>query len=440
MCRANLRSIVFWLLDSLKGGKVKKHYDEIKFVYEHYNEKEAVEIRKRNLSNILNYAVTHVPFYKPYANYKDISDFPVINKNIVRDHINEFLSPEYDIKTLRKMSTSGSTGTPFTVYQDKNKVLRSAADFIYFYELANYNIGDKMYFLRIWNDINKKSWFDRFSQNIVMQDTGNLSNNNINQFIETLKKDKSKKILHGYAASFTAICQNVSKQDTKEIVIQSIVSGSEALPESTKKSLKQLFNCPVYSKYSNQENGLIAQQCDDDSGEYHINVASYLVEILSLDTDKPVKSGEKGRVVITDLFNYSMPLIRYDTGDIAVYGEEASCLVKNSVLRSIEGRRLDFIFNTKGEMLSPSSISTAMWKFSGILQFQFIQESEKNYTIKLNCRENFTQEELLIKDFQKYLDEDAVITIEYVSEIPLLKSGKRKYVVNNYKKGLDTDE
>jgi phenylacetate-CoA ligase len=75
-----------------------------------------------------------------------------------------------------------------------------------------------------------------------------------------------------------------------------------------------------------------------------------------------------------------------------------------------------------------------MWQYTEIEQYQLIQEDKKRYTIKINCREPFTREQKLIEEFKSYLGQDADFRIEYVTEIPLLSSGKRKKIVNNYTK------
>ena len=72
-----------------------------------------------------------------------------------------------------------------------------------------------------------------------------------------------------------------------------------------------------------------------------------------------------------------------------------------------------------------------MWKYEDIMQFQFIQEGEKTYLIKLNCAKSFVRDNEIVQDYKNILGDDAQIELMYVSEIPLLKSGKRKYIVNN---------
>ena len=87
-----------------------------------------------------------------------------------------------------------------------------------------------------------------------------------------------------------------------------------------KENLEKHFNTKVVSRYSNEEMGILAQQSNiEQNNAFNINWASYYVEILKMDTNEKANLGELGRIVITDLFNFSMPLIRYDTGDLGVF-------------------------------------------------------------------------------------------------------------------------
>ena len=92
------------------------------------------------------------------------------------------------------------------------------------------------------------------------------------------------------------------------------------------------------------------------------------------------------------------------------------------------------LLDTKGNMVSSYIMYKNMWQYTNIIQYQLIQEGEKTFTFKINVDKNFNQLDKIIKEFQIYLGQDAVIVPEYVSEIPLLSSGKRKIIVNNYVK------
>ena len=91
---------------------------------------------------------------------------------------------------------------------------------------------------------------------------------------------------------------------------------------------------------------------------------------------------------------------------------------------------MDVIYNTNNELVSSFIITNGMWKYYEILQYQFIQKTSNEYIFKINCPEGFSREKELELDFKNLLGSDARINFEFVNEIPLLSSGKRKKVVN----------
>ena len=123
-----MRDIGYWFLDALKGGKIKSHYNEVKFIQENYNSRNSREIRAENLIKLLQHAVNNTPYYKKYIGFESIRDFGVINKGVVKENFQDFISVNYDINKLTKVSTSGSTGVPFKLYQCELKRKRLQAD------------------------------------------------------------------------------------------------------------------------------------------------------------------------------------------------------------------------------------------------------------------------------------------------------------------------
>ena len=423
-----LRYTAFWILDMLKGFIIKKHLKEIKTVLENSQSSRAIEIRQNHLQSIINHAISTTGFYKNIKHTEYLNEFPVINKNILNNNKSDFISSKFANKKNKTVSTSGSTGAALILSLDRNKVARNSADTIYFSQLAGFKIGYRLFFIRHWNTYYKKgkllSWF----QNITPIEVLNLSDSTIYKFINKIKKDPSTKGFLGYASAFEQISKYLERTASKPLKanVKSIIAISEHLDEHTKASIQKFFNVPVVSRYSNTENGIIAQQKANDPN-FVINWASYYVEILNLNDDTPSNKGDIGRIVITDLFNYCNPLIRYDTGDIGCINFEAS----PPSFTKIEGRKTDIIYNTKGQIVS-SFIIIDLLKYSQIKQSQLIQENKKEYTLKLNTSKEGLQEDLIIKEFKSYLGKDAMIRILYVDEIPLLASGKRKQTLNNW--------
>lgn len=427
-----LRRVAFRGLDIARGGKLAWHLREIGRVLQKMSPAEVSGYHQQKLDRLLHHAVSSTEFYQQKAGFESIADFEVIDKNTIRDHLSEFLSAKKS--QLQPVVTSGSTGTPFTVWQDKNKRLRNLADTIFFAGKAGFELGQKLVYLKVWNDINRKGCLNSWMQNIVPQDVTHLPEESIQQILKTLASGKSKKAILGYASALEVISSYIELHDldTSDFHIGSIVAMSEAIDDRTKAKLREQFGVAVVSRYSNVENGILAQQCLEDNVEFHLNVASYFFELLELDSDRPAKAGEPGRIVVTDLFNFGTPMIRYDTGDMAMFSDQPRCGFKTPVFTQVEGRRMDAVFDTSNKIVSSFTITNNLWNYPEILQYQFLQTGAKSYKFRLNVRSGFAREAELKQEFKTYFGQDAEITVEYVSGIPLLSSGKRKKVVNVY--------
>ena len=431
-----LRNILFWFLDSIKGGYIRKQIKEIKYSVIHPESSNSENLKKKYIDKLLIHATNSTPYYSSYKNFNSIQDFPVINKVIIQQNFDKFQSTEYKDKDNFKVSTSGSTGVPFFLYQDKNKRRRNHSDVIYFLKESGFKIGNRLYELEVWRGHNEKDRLKAWLQNTIQFDISKLTDKRIESFIELLKNDKqSKKTMLGFASSYEMIAQYMERNNIflDNLGLTSAVANSEYLNPYTKTTLGKHLNTQILSRYSSEEIGIIAQQTLNSPNSFVINHASYVVEVLQFDNNESVKPGEFGRIVVTDLFNFAMPIIRYDTGDIAKLGINDEGVIQ---LDEIEGRKMDVIYDSDGNLISSFVVYTKFYKYYHLLkQYQFIQQSEKDYEVKLNLQGNtFAFEDDLIAIIKSDFGDDSNVTITYVDEIPPLSSGKRRKVVNNYKK------
>ena len=422
-----IRNKVFWIYDALKNsGEIKKHYNDIKSKMKNSNSD-----FEKQLEALLLHANNTTSFYKNIKS-KKINEYPIVTKRNFADNFNEFLSDEFANQELHKMSTSGSTGTPFTVYQNRNKRNRTLADIIYFNEICGQNLGDKYIFFRVWTDKNKKSAFERFKQNLVPIDILRLDDESLENIRDLLKKDSSINSALAYGSTYEHLVNYLSNcGDTPEMFnIKLFVTSSEVLDYKVKRRIKDVIGCKIIDRYSNQENGIIAQT-GDLSEEFLVNTASYYVELLKLDSDEEADEGELGRIVITDLYNYALPMIRYDTGDLAIHcgKSDNGQIVK---FKSVQGRRVDTFYDTKGNRITAHAWSVHMWKFDKLKQYQFIQEGQNSYVLKVSGGKGIYSEEEFVRTLCNVLGEDANIKIEFVDSIPVLSSGKFKKTICNY--------
>ncbi len=419
-----VRRTAFWGLDLLNGGKIRKNYIDVK------KRMEAKKLNTEKMSELLNYACVNVPYYKNY-NPNDINSFPIINKNDIKENWESLHSKVYN-GPVHLMSTSGSTGTPFTMEWDMDKRKRQLAEVIFFNKIACQNFGKPYIYFRVWTDKNKKSKKELLMQNLIPIDILNLSDEKLEEIRQRLKSKPYINGCIGYASTYEHIVRYLySKGDTSDMFpIKSIITSSEVLSLETKQKIKETVGCKIFDRYSNEENGFLAQT-GDCSEDFKVNIASFYIEILKEDSNEPAKVGELGRIVITDLYNFAVPLIRYDTGDLAIKSAEKDGWTIS--LNSIQGRRVDVIYDTVGNPLTPHTWSVYMWKYDRLKQYQFIQDGQKQYTLKVNGAKEFYDDDEMKSYLKTVLGNDAEITIEHVEGIPVLSSGKFKKTICNYK-------
>ncbi|NER11540.1 phenylacetate--CoA ligase family protein [Muriicola jejuensis] len=390
-------------------------------------------MRDRSINELLLHTIETVPYYQAFQGLNALEDFPVVNKTIFKQHFDELKSTAYLNKKNYLVYTSGSTGNPFEVYHNSEKRYRNTADTIYFGEKAGFELGTKLYYLRLWDKQYKKNRLLAWIQNMYMHSVDQLKDDDIRSLLKTMERDRSTKSLLAYSSALQSIFKYLDAKISSPPLIRfkSVIAVAESLNDYIVESAQRYFGTKVISRYSNSENGIFAQQNTTvEDREFDINWASYHFEILDMEKDIPANPGELGRIVVTDLFNYCMPLIRYDTGDVGII-KESENRNQAPVFMRIEGRKMDLFTNTKGEYIS-SHIIHHILQFKNIEQFQFVEEENNTYIIKLKVTEEFDYQtgKSIINRYKQYFGEDSIVEIEYVQEIPLLKSGKRKLVIN----------
>jgi phenylacetate-CoA ligase len=191
--------------------------------------------------------------------------------------------------------------------------------------------------------------------------------------------------------------------------------------------MEAAFGCPVVDRYANSENGFLACSLPHD-GRLHVNRASYWFEFLRLDSDEPAGTGEQARVVVTDLYARAMPLIRYETGDLAIVGDVVDDEVRT--LQAIEGRRADVLRTSAGVMISAATMDTILVPFGGIARYQLVQRGADDFVLRVvHGSERYTAEELTVW-LRLLLGSDVRISVEFTADIPDEPNGKYRTLVH----------
>jgi len=404
---------------NINRGRIVNQYDEIMSIMK---EPQLLKgVKATYLTNILEFVANHSAYYSDYIDWKNLWDFPVVNKNILRENYELINVSELNgINGTVKKSTSGSTGVPFSIYMDRNKHSRYIADLKWFAATIGCQSHERMVYLH--------NAHHSYIKDIEIQKKDNFYNlgytycdkENIEKLLEEIESIMPLGMI-GYTSLFNAMADYfINEQPAKRnYQLRFIVNTSEVITSRTRNALEEYFGCRVYSRYGSEETGVLAQE---DGSEYgaRFNEASYYLEMLSLDSDKPVEDGEIGRIVITDLFNHAFPLIRYDTGDIGVRKVLSDGRI---YLTKIWGRVLDSIYTTDGRLVPGGEATDFLESIVDIRQFQLVQEDTTTFHWYLNSR-NRDYDAFVITETRKMLGEDANVIVEYVDDVPCLKSGK----------------
>lgn len=417
----NLRKLAFTLLKYNDFKYIKS----IKTSLKEYVD-EPSNINRFNKNNFLDYVTVNSNYYKKYKK-KGIESFPVITKRDIVDNYNEIatINPK-NRENLAKVTTSGSYGTPLTFYVTKKKRLTQQAEVLFFGGFSNFDLGIKHLYIRV---------IEPTLKNKIIKNQYVLKPRNIDYtwMEKALKKIKSEnhKVIITYPSIINNLAIFAKENDFKINNLKGIITYGEKLEPQFQKNIYNSFNCKPFSRYSTEELGVLANT-RVDSNEMILNQVNYLIEILD-ENNQPVDEGETGKVVVTDFNSHIIPLIRYDTGDLATLLSYKNGLAYT--ISNIEGRKLETVYTTSGNPLMPFNINIMMSKVEGIYQFQFIQEAKTQYKLKILPQKNFDNSSLdeLEKQYKLLLGEDASLNIVFVDEIETLKSGKRPYIMNLYK-------
>jgi len=214
------------------------------------------------------------------------------------------------------------------------------------------------------------------------------------------------------------------EEDIRFPDLQQVRCFGETLPEHIREQVKEVWDVPVTDMYSSQEVGYMALQCPEHE-HYHVQSEMIYMEILN-DDDQPCSPGEIGRVVITSLHNFAMPLIRYEVGDYAEVGEQCACGRGLPVLKRIVGRTRNMVRTPEGKCYWPSFPSADWVSVADIQQIQLRQTALDKIDILVAMEGQLSEQEeqQLTKNLQSSLNYPFTLTFNCVESIPMQKNGK----------------
>jgi len=234
----------------------------------------------------------------------------------------------------------------------------------------------------------------------------------------------------GYPSQLKLLSLCIEKNSINQINPKNIFTTAEILDSNTRQLINSAFGVEVVDLFGCIEVNRTAWECSEHCG-YHLDVDSVITEFIH--EKENVSAGEKGNIVYTSLYNYAMPLIRYEVGDVGIPSDElCSCGRCLPLMKSIEGRHDDFIVLQNGKLVSPRVLSLIIKHTDGIIEYQLIQESLCSVVmfvkISTNIQEKYIHE--LKQKIENSLDNEVVVEIKVVDEIKRGLTGKVRSIIS----------
>jgi phenylacetate-CoA ligase len=382
-------------------------------------------------------AAARVPYYRREFERLDfkpdhLNDFaywrklPLLDKDTVRGNFETLRADDAQSLGAVVCQTSGSTGTSMRFLLDRDVNMAAFALFWRVWSLCpTWRIGKRQANL---SGYAKGKWNYQWKARVLALSSFHLSRENVAEFVGLIERYRPK-FLRGYPSAlylFARLCEEAKLSVNFPVVF----SGAETLLPFQRERIERFFGCRVIDHYAHWER--CGSICQCLHGRYHAENDYGLHEIIGAD-GQPARPGEIGKLVTTSLHNRAMPLLRYDTRDLAVWSEETECPCGSRfpIIDRIVGRIEDVVLTPEGRMVG--RLDAALKYSPHIRLAQLVQESVGLLRVLLVCDPEYNEEEdeaPLVRELRARLGSAIEIRIEKVDDIPRTKMGKLRFVIS----------
>jgi phenylacetate-CoA ligase len=430
----------------------------------------AEELESRSaarLQRLLEHAATHVPYYRRLfaeagvqpdgvRRVADLARLPLTTKAALRAGFPEQVVAE-NLPPRRgwKVVTSGSSGEPFALLADRAGLDSWLGSFSFFLQdfagvpawQSHLAIGGVRPLATNVAGLPRAG--TRLRWLLLGQRLERLSD--VDSTLETLQRTVGRLASGPYwiwcnPSLMAHLASKLLEAPAELAAYPTVVMSSfETLTAAEAGRIEKAFRCRVVNHYTTFETPHLAQSCPDNPAVLHVNSERAILRIVR-DDGGPAAPGEPGRVVLTDLANYLMPLINYDVGDRAVAGTACRCGRGLPTLASLEGRTGEILRMPSGRVLSAGTLCSFMHFVpeltESILAFQAAQVASDAVVLRVVPTRAFapSMAEWIGRELQQLLGADVRVDVRTVDRIPREASGKRLLIRSELPDGRPTAE
>ena len=399
------------------------------------------------LVGLVKHAAETVPFYREtfrklgidpleIRSVTDLKKLPIVRKDDLRADPERFLSSAFDRGLLKRVNTSGTTGSPLSFWLDADALQKNYAFYARALSWAGVRVGEKSatFAGRVFipsTQIGPPYWrHNVFNRNLLMS-SYHISETTASSYLAKLEQF-APVFIDSYPSAVFALAQySEAHGGSCRVRPRAIVTSSETLLEHQRRTIERAFGCRVYDQYGSAEMVVFASECEE--GSLHLHPEYGIAEVLSHGAEAP--AGEPGELVCTGFQNWAMPLIRYEIGDTAIRSDSAcACGRHFPTLKTVIGRMDDTIVTPDGRHVG--RLDPIFKGAGGIKETQIVQERLDHLIVRMVRGENFEPHmaQAVIDELKKRVGEAIKVELVYADHIERSSTGKFRSVVSRVSK------
>ncbi len=437
--------IIFPLHERLKGKRTHARLRELERTQ--WLAPEALrELQFRRVRRHLEFAYREVPYYtrlldehglQPWriTSPEEFARIPHLTKMAIRRHFDD-LQPRIKIGRVRRLSSGGSTGEPVSVLADMERMAFTDAARLRAQRWYGVDMGARE--ITLWGspiELTKQDLLRKVRDRLInsrLLSAFNLGEPQLARYGEIIRRYRPQKIF-AYSSALYLLARYLNRRGwtAEPGWPRAAFTTAELLDDCQRAMIQSVFGCPVAVEYGCREGGLIANECP--AGGLHINADGMVVEVLRGTSE----NGGHGELVITNLDSFAMPIIRYRTGDVAAL-EETPCPCGRGLprLRSLQGRRSDFLITPDGKVIHGQAAAYMLREVPSIREtireFQVVQERLDRVRVTIVPDDGFSEatREAVAARLLLLFDGGVSVDVELADTIVRPASGKHRDVIS----------
>jgi phenylacetate-CoA ligase len=399
------------------------------------------DLQGHRLRALVAHAYEQCPFYRDRFHLagvvpqdvhrlEDLRALPPLEKRDLQEQGERMVARNWPRADLLPNQTGGSTGTPVSFYLSRERKCSRAAATLRHNGWAGWRIGDKA--AVIWGaprdrpERSVRSWLRGvLLRDPLWLDTGCLTEATLAEFHVTLNRYRPR-IIQAYARAALLFARYLQARGLEAYRPHALVTSAEVLEPQERALLEQVFGCPVFNRYGCREVSVIASECEAHTG-LHVMAEGLYLEIET--PLGPAAPGEMGTILVTDLLNHAMPLIRYRIGDLGAWAPgPCPCGRGLPRLEKVAGRVTDFLVGCDGRLVSGVFLATyVVAQRPSLGQVQIRQQKAGAVVYRIKPGATFdpgADLDYLRTATRRYLGDETAVHHEIVEDLPAEPSGK----------------